>query len=30
MVVFVTGFDQYALRAFDYNCTDYLLKPVTD
>ena len=30
MVVFVTGFDEYALKAFDYNCADYLLKPVSD
>ena len=30
MVVFVTGFDEYALKAFDYNCADYLLKPVAD
>lgn len=27
-VVFVTGFDEYALRAFEYNCADYLMKPV--
>ena len=27
-VVFVTGYDEYALRAFDYNCADYLMKPV--
>jgi two-component system LytT family response regulator len=27
MVVFVTAFDQYAIRAFDANATDYLLKP---
>ena len=30
MVVFVTGFDEYAIKAFDYNCADYLLKPVSD
>jgi two-component system LytT family response regulator len=27
-IVFVTGFDQYAIRAFDVNAFDYLLKPV--
>ena len=29
-VVFTTAFDQYALRAFEVNSIDYLLKPVTD
>ncbi len=28
-VVFVTAFDTYAVRAFDVNAIDYLLKPVT-
>jgi two-component system LytT family response regulator len=28
-VVFVTAHDQYALRAFEFNAIDYLLKPVT-
>jgi two-component system LytT family response regulator len=28
-VVFVTAWDQYAVRAFEANGTDYLLKPVT-
>lgn len=28
-VVFVTAHDQYALRAFEINAVDYLLKPVT-
>ena len=28
-VVFVTAFDEHALRAFDINAVDYLLKPVT-
>ena len=28
LVVFTTAFDQYALRAFEVNSIDYLLKPV--
>lgn len=28
-VVFVTAYDEYALKAFDYNAIDYILKPVT-
>ena len=28
-VVFVTAFDQYAVRAFEANAIDYVLKPVT-
>jgi two-component system LytT family response regulator/two-component system response regulator LytT len=27
-VIFVTAFDQYAIRAFEVNAVDYLLKPV--
>ncbi|MSS72002.1 MAG: response regulator [Candidatus Latescibacteria bacterium] len=27
-VVFVTAYDQYALKAFEVNATDYLLKPI--
>lgn len=30
LVVFVTAFDEYALRAFDINAADYLLKPVSE
>jgi two-component system LytT family response regulator len=29
-VVFVTAFDQFAVRAFDVHAVDYLLKPVDD
>jgi two-component system, LytTR family, response regulator len=29
-IVFVTAFDQYALRAFEVHALDYLLKPFTD
>lgn len=29
-VIFVTSFDQYAVRAFEINALDYLLKPVND
>ena len=30
IVVFTTAYDQYALRAFEVNSIDYLLKPVTE
>jgi two-component system LytT family response regulator len=29
-VVFVTGYDRYAIRAFDANAADYLLKPIEE
>ena len=29
-VVFTTAFDDYALKAFDYNSLDYLLKPIDE
>lgn len=29
MVIFVTAYDQYAVRAFEVNGVDYLLKPIT-
>lgn len=28
LVVFITGYDQYAVQAFEVNAVDYLLKPV--
>lgn len=29
-IVFTTAFDEYALKAFDYNSLDYLLKPIDE
>lgn len=29
MIVFTTAYDEHALKAFDYNCIDYLMKPVS-
>lgn len=28
-IVFVTGFDQFAIRAFEINALDYIVKPIT-
>lgn len=30
IVIFVTAYDEYAIRAFDANAVDYLLKPIND
>jgi two-component system LytT family response regulator len=27
-VIFISGFDEFALQAFDYNAIDYILKPI--
>ncbi|MES2513902.1 MAG: LytTR family DNA-binding domain-containing protein [Bacteroidota bacterium] len=27
-VVFITGFDEYAIKAFEFNAMDYILKPI--
>ena len=27
-IIFVTGFDEYAIKAFEFNAVDYLLKPL--
>ena len=30
LVIFITAFDQYAIKAFEYAAFDYLLKPITE
>jgi len=30
VIVFTTAYDEYALKAFDYDCIDYLLKPYSE
>ena len=30
LIVFVTAFDQYAIKAFDVHAVDYVLKPVEE
>jgi len=30
IIVFITAYDQHALRAFEYHALDYLLKPIDD
>lgn len=27
-VIFITGFDEYAVKAFEFNAVDYILKPI--
>jgi DNA-binding LytR/AlgR family response regulator len=29
-VIFITAYDQYALESFEYNCIDYILKPIQE
>lgn len=29
-IVFTTAYDEFALKAFDYNAVDYLLKPIDE
>ncbi|MBW3469667.1 LytR/AlgR family response regulator transcription factor [Arthrospiribacter ruber] len=29
-VIFITAYDEYALRSFDHNCIDYILKPLDE
>jgi two-component system, LytTR family, response regulator LytT len=29
-IIFITAYDEYALRSFDHNCIDYVLKPIQE
>lgn len=29
-IIFITAYDEYALRSFEHNCIDYILKPIDE
>ncbi|WP_443110803.1 response regulator [Caloramator sp. mosi_1] len=29
-IVFITAYDEYAIKAFEYNALDYILKPIDE
>ncbi|PRY87427.1 LytR/AlgR family response regulator transcription factor [Mongoliibacter ruber] len=29
-IIFITAYDEYALRSFEHNCVDYILKPIDE